>query len=231
MQLDSVTFNKTRDYKKFRVLKGNRRIQDAHVARLMEAFTEDASISSYNPILINEKWEIIDGQHRYEALKQLDLPVYYMMQPGLDISDTIDLNTGKKSWRPDDYAYSFMEQGKDQYETYLWFKDEYGLNHDVLMRYLSLDAHMTTRLFKEGQFVVPDADESEELCNALQLMAPYYNRWNNRSFALGFFYLWTAPDYDHDKMLRQLQSHRNAITDRGTPAQYLEMLEKVYNAA
>lgn len=229
MILDNTTYAKTTDYGRFKSIVGNRKLKEAHVANLVRAFDADAIAIQYNPVTINEKWEVIDGQHRIAALKKLQLPVYYLMQPGLTLENVIALNSGKKAWTPEDFAHSWIERGNKEYETYLWFKDSYGINHDILLRYLSLESPLTSQMFKDGKLKVVDFDRSVKLCEDLISLRPYYNRWNNRSFALGFWNLWSHPAYDHKRMLHKINLNQDKVSDRGTPEQYADMLSDIYN--
>ncbi|MBC8147318.1 MAG: ParB N-terminal domain-containing protein, partial [Bacteroidetes bacterium] len=70
---------KTKNYEKFKFMVGNRPINSAHTAKLIESIKGKYL---FNPIIINEKWEIIDGQHRFEAIKQLNLPLYFFINEG-----------------------------------------------------------------------------------------------------------------------------------------------------
>ena len=57
----------TTDYAKFKTLQGNRDVNKLHVSRLKESFKTAYLLS---PIVVNQYYEIIDGQHRYEAAKE-----------------------------------------------------------------------------------------------------------------------------------------------------------------
>lgn len=229
MILDKTKYDKSTDYKRFKTVKGNRPIRPAHVANLVRALDADATSIQYNPLIINEQWEVIDGQHRLQALEKLELPVYYLMQPGLTLDNVIALNSGKKAWSPEDFAHSWIVRGNQEYVTYLWFKDTYGINHDILLKYLSLENPMTSQMFKDGKLVVVDRDRSVQLCEDLMSLKPYYNRWNNRSFALGFWHLWSHPAYKHKRMLHKINLNQDMVEDRGTPEQYADMLSDIYN--
>lgn len=226
---EDTVYAKTTDFDLFHKIEGNRKIKPAHVANLVSAFDADPNIAKYNPIIVNEEYGIIDGQHRYEALKKLGLPVYFIKENYLTLDDVIALNSGQKAWTPQDFAESWIERGRMEYQTYLDFKSEYGLNHDVLLRYLALDKPMTTTMYKAGKFVPTDVEKSRELCNDLVSLKPYYNRWNNRAFALGFYYLWKNPQYKHKRMLDKVSRYSDRVSDRGTPEQYADMLSEIYN--
>ena len=77
--MNSINKNKihvTSDYDQFTYLVGNRDIVNKHVKSLSaEIDNRDLEI----PIIVNEKMEVCDGQHRLEAYKVLGKPVPYIV--------------------------------------------------------------------------------------------------------------------------------------------------------
>ena len=70
---------RTNDYSLFSKLDGNRDVNKAHLHRLKKSIKEE---SLCVPIIVNEKYEIIDGQHRFSCWENLMLPVYYIVVEG-----------------------------------------------------------------------------------------------------------------------------------------------------
>ena len=103
----------TCDYDSFRKLKGNRNVLDARKKMLISSIKERGWIR--NPIVCNEKMEIIDGQGRFEALKELHMPIEYVISPGATIQDCISLNIKQKNWSNQDYIDSYAENGVREY--------------------------------------------------------------------------------------------------------------------
>ena len=71
----------TKDYGVFKRLNGNRIIDKTNLKNILE------SIKSNNleiPIIVNEKMEICEGQHRFECKKQLNLPVDFIIKDGVN---------------------------------------------------------------------------------------------------------------------------------------------------
>jgi len=66
----------TYNYSMFEPLKGNRAINPIHLKRITESIKNNYLLS---PILINEKGQIIDGQHRFKSAKDLGLPIRYIV--------------------------------------------------------------------------------------------------------------------------------------------------------
>jgi ParB/Sulfiredoxin domain len=223
----------TLDYSRFKRIVGNRGVRRAHIKNLADAIRQDATSVRYNPIVVNEKMEVIDGQHRLEAIKslksELNLPVYYIMEPNLTLDNVISLNSGTKAWTPLDFADSFIERGNKNYQIYKDFKEMYGLNHDVLMRYLSLENPITTEMFKQGKFTVSNVDKSHKLCENLLEIGQYYKRFNYRPFAMGFYKIWRDKQYNHKRMLQKLAIHQSKLVDKSLPEEYSALLQKIYN--
>lgn len=107
----------TKDYNKFKKLKGNRGITDSRVNKIVSSINKVGYI--INPIIVNEKMEIIDGQGRFEALKSLKLPIYYIIIPGIGIEQCISMNINNTNWKLMDYIDSYAELGN---QSFIYFK-------------------------------------------------------------------------------------------------------------
>lgn len=81
----------TSNYSRFKHLNGNRNIVEPHLRRLIKSIQENGWLEN-SPVLVNQKYEIIDGQHRFEACKTLGLPIEYMVVYDEDLSTCIVRN-------------------------------------------------------------------------------------------------------------------------------------------
>ena len=82
--MDKNKIYKTTDYSVFKYLKGNRAVNELHVRRLVEAIKEkDLQV----PIIVDEKMNVVEGQHRLEAYKIVGNPILYIMKSDVDLSD------------------------------------------------------------------------------------------------------------------------------------------------
>lgn len=222
----------TIDYNLFLRIPGNRKVYTNQLKRLYETIKHVPELLAVNPILVNENMEIIDGQHRLEVCKKLDIPVYFIKAEGLTLADVQMLNSNRKPWTPVDTAESFKEQGNKNYAYYLDFKREYGFNHEIIMRYLSIENSCTTEAFKDGKFKVSNVKQSEALLNWLTEMGRFYEKNVLRSFALGFFKIATSnlSEYNHQRMVKQMEKYgHQLLSDHSIPVEYCADLEKIYN--
>ena len=228
----------TEDYSSFKRIQGNRTINKAQVQKLYDSLGEHTEILSAIPIIVNDKMEIIDGQHRFEALKKLELPVQYIQVDGLGLSDVQILNSRTKIWSPVDYAKSFWEMGNQNYKVYLDFKSKYHLGHTTLISYLSANggktyygtkSHNTVQGFRSGKFQVGDVAKAEKLCSQLVEFGQYWPKFETKSFTLAFKKICFQPEYDQKRMLSKVQLFGSMLKHTSYPEEYMRQLEKIYN--
>lgn len=119
------TIQSTTNYNQFNKLVGNREIHEGHVQNLV------ISMQKYYmpvPIVVNSKMEVVEGQHRIEACKRLNLPVYYIIDENANLQDVHELNKYRRSWSTLDFLQSKNTQyviNKD--EKYQWHHECYEL--------------------------------------------------------------------------------------------------------
>lgn len=218
----------SKDYDRFKRIEGNRPIYPSHVADMVEVMKEKPKLLEYNPILINERFEIIDGQHRVLAAKELELPIFYIQQAGLRLADVQGLNSGAKPWGAMDYARSFAETGRVDYQIYLEVYASYSLSHD-LIRYILSHNTITYNMFKKGLFKVVKLLEATDFLDMLTDFKAYYPYHTDRSFVMAFERMDNNADYNHEYMINQLTKHPELIMEVFDSSEYLEQLENIYN--
>lgn len=119
----------TSDYSIFKKLLGNRGVDSKRVNSIAKSIKKVGYIS--NPIIVNEKMEVIDGQGRLGALEQLGLPVEYIVIDGIGLNECVAMNINKINWRIADYVRSYADCGDEHYLRLTKLMDKYpefGLN-------------------------------------------------------------------------------------------------------
>ena len=86
---DKFKIHSTTDYNQFKYIKGNREVVESHVKTLSDQIAKkDFQI----PIIVNEKMEVCEGQHRLEAYRLLGVPITYIVKEGLEIQDIREMD-------------------------------------------------------------------------------------------------------------------------------------------
>lgn len=228
----------TTNYKEFKTLEGNREVDMAHIKRLAETMSLYPELAKAIPVLVNEKMEVIDGQHRIEALKLLERPITYLVIEGADLGSVHTLNTVVKRWTPRDYAESYAKLGKKEYQLYLEADDAFPLiKHSILLEYLSLGgSHGSSTkdrepgisiLFKTGRLSLPDYSQSMKLLKQLTEIGKVVPINNHMAHAL--FDIMRHDDYDHLRMMHKLNFSGEKVGRWGSENEYKHAFEIVYN--
>lgn len=85
---------KTSSYTRFNSMRGNRKVSERHVRSLVNSIS-NRNLLAANPILVDEAMNVIDGQHRLEAARKLNTPIYYIWC--LSLIET-SLGTSLNTW-------------------------------------------------------------------------------------------------------------------------------------
>ena len=99
------------DYDKFILIEANREV--GAVKELIDSINHIGVMPI--PIIVNEKWEVIDGQHRFTAWKELGKPILYVTVKGLTVEACPWLNRGQKNWKSVDYVHLYSSLGNANY--------------------------------------------------------------------------------------------------------------------
>lgn len=225
----------TTNYNQFSILKANRAVNWPHVRRLMKAIKEEGNMLKVAPILVNEKNEIIDGQHRFEAVKALNEKVYFSVVRGLDINDTRTMNNLARNWGLLDYAESFAKTGNKNYQEFLKMHESYptiplGLLVLVCMK---KGSSSITRTVASGEFEIVDTDKSWqdlETMDGIALHKAFNKEYKGTNFWRSVYKIINRADYDNARMLDKIERvGSNFFRSYMSTKDNLRMLEDIYN--
>lgn len=150
----------TFDYSRFKRLEGNRPVSPKRVKKIIDSINNVGYIA--NPIIVNDSFEVIDGQGRLEALKQLGLPVQYIISPDASIEECRSMNINQTNWSDRDYIRSFAESGNIRYKQLEHllgeFKTDVSITLCALLDTLVFTGGGTTRAVRSGELNFTDDD-------------------------------------------------------------------------
>lgn len=149
----------TNNYDLFKKHPSNTPINETIVQKLVDSM-QQKNMLMVKPILVNEKMQVLDGQHRLEAAKKLNLAVHYIVQKDAEDMDMVLLNANQRTWKLVDYHNFFVTQGSPEYRKLEDFTKQHKMN---LQEYMKLDNYgrksVNSHNFRHGRFVMPDEEE------------------------------------------------------------------------
>lgn len=228
--------NQTRDYSQFKIHPLNRGINKGHVNRIMESMKNRLTFTF---IKVDKDMQIIDGQHRFEALKLLGHPIYYV-QDDFDTLDMINENTNQKNWGLNDYINHYANLGIKAYNDLL------GLS-----KIHKIPTHMILAIYKEHSYRRAYVTNDNKTQMSIDIKTGKFNFDENKlhfklskirevadCFSVKNYpnYLLTAidkiqrhKDYDHEIMIHKAQLFSYMYEKRNKLHEYVELLEDIYN--
>lgn len=226
----------TRQYSKFKLLSTNREVNMSHVRSLMKEFEDFGNITQVSPVLVTPRMEVIDGQHRLEAAKQLGLPVYYKQVEHLSIKDARRMNIAQKSWRSQDYLMSYVNEGRKPYQKLLMLVNdyaEYRFGYTTIQLY-ALGSYYGAKgynaLFRSGDFPDFDLGVARERLDRLSELVDLNPDFAIKSLAVALLDIMASEHYDHQRMVHKVSKAPNEVRAYANVVDNKRMLENLYNA-
>lgn len=235
---------KTNDLSVFKSVKGNRIPNLKHIKRLA------SSIDTYgmkcNPIIVNEKLEVIDGQHRLAAAKEAGSFIYYIIIEGYSLSEVQTLNLNQKNWTKRDFMNGYADMGIEPYvklRDFVKRNDDYNLNNcsslcsnrsgvvtsGISMKHRETGLVNSSQVFEEGTWKGGDFELGQEMADKIRMIKQYYDGYNRSSFVGTMIGMMTNEKFDFNDFMHKLRLQPTALVDCANRAQYKTLIEDIYN--
>lgn len=222
----------TKDYSIFKRMEGNREVTARRASKIRKSIEEIGYVP--NPIIVNENMEIIDGQGRLEALKSLELPVFYIVVPGLALKDCISMNVNSTKWGVKDYIMSFAETGNEDYKRLLNLIESYDLPLTTVCCAATGVMQAANSKIKTGHIVL-----DEEYYRAVDAMLAYVDRFvpimkehrisNKAPVYSALCYCYQLDDVDNERLLQSFERYWHKLTSATATLEVFDAITEIYN--
>jgi hypothetical protein len=238
---NEVKIFSTTEYDSFKLLKKqNRGIKNGHVNRLVKSINKKNLLKDF-PIVVSRDFTILDGQHRFEACKKLEIPIWYRVSSDMDINDLPIINSIYLGWKLSDYLDKYIDSSNIDYIKFKRLMDEnddlFGITQ--ILQFVFGYAHSGTRsngnyngspsvAFKNGDFIYPEDDfYVREKINIVKSFSPYTKL--TKTFISAVLALMKITDYDHNRMLNNLKKCGHLLKTTTSVKDYFIMFNEIYN--
>jgi hypothetical protein len=221
----------TTNYDIFSFLDGNRNISRLHVEKLKKSFAKKQLIT---PLLVNERMQIIDGQHRFVVESELNLPVYYIIVPNYGLEECHALNATSKKYSPEDFLEGYAKLGKESYIKFKEFRQQYPfLSMHLCQMYLTGGIRKDKQdAFKNGNFEISDYDKACQWADMAKDFKDYSGKFfGNRNFHTALLRLFKHGDYSHKRMMQKMETRGSELRHSAKEKYFVEDLCFIYNSS
>jgi len=217
---------KTKNYDLFKFRHANRLIDHGLVSRLKKSIEKIGFIKS-RPVLINENFEIIDGQHRFIACKELDMPIYYerMQMNGRADEIIVELNKNQLVWRLEEYIQFYASKGVDCYIKLLQFQKNYKLDPSQSIGiYFGANGSCSAGIKKGNKFnIFEKADDVAIFIKEINIFLPFAKKMHFVRAAVILFIK------ANETQIKKLFDNRLLIFEQPSVDTYLILFENIIN--
>lgn len=211
---DERTYNVyvTRDYSKFKRLVGNRDIPESRISKIVESIQTIGWV--HNPIIVNEKMEVIDGQGRLTALQRLKMPVEYIIAEGAGNKECIYMNMNMVNWKLPDFIKSYAEQGNENYQRLLGLMQKYANgNLDIISTAVYRVSKSKHRDIKQGILQLTE-EQAKAAIPRLEYIKPILEELDEKklpgsvvTLMQTLIYYFDYPEVDKERLKYSVEKH------------------------
>lgn len=235
---------KTNDLTIFKQIGGNRVPNPQHIKRLKTSITINGMLC--NPILVNEKMEVIDGQHRLLASKEAKSYIYYIILNGYSLNQVHTLNLNQKNWTKKDFMDGYADMGVEPYinlrnfvekNTDFSFTDCIALCSNIsatesgygnISRVKNPELSIV-EIFQEGTWKGKDFNLANEWAEKIRLIKSYYVNYNRSIFVLTMISLFRNKNFDYSEFMHKIRLQPKSLLDCANREQQKLLIEEIYN--
>jgi hypothetical protein len=226
--------NKTNDYSLFAFRSDNReKISYAQVDKLKSSI-ESRNLLELKPIIVNDKFEIIDGQHRLLAAEKLGVDVYYIQEKTLGADDIIRMNTAKK-WSINDYLNFYCKHDYPEYIKLKNFMERNEIATKIAINIALGSAKGSFERFRLGKFKFNEGSLSNEIevckttISTIKKMNGYSMYTHTNRFWGALLKFVRHPRFKANKWYSNMNKMISHFSAKASTEDYLVMFVNVYN--
>lgn len=211
----------TTDYEIFTYKRDNRQVKEN--LKLKE---EIRAVGILIPVLVNEKYEVIDGQHRVEIARNLKKKVPFIVMIGAGKKEIISINTTSKQWALGDFISSYAEEGIEEYEKMKKLLDDYDVPVGTLcsLAFNSTDSTRPTNKIRAGQLKFTNYEFLVSFLEFYQELVDKTVLENNSSLPKSLYTLYRLKKFEPNRILDKsglIAEKLRGVTQQGMTTQII----------
>ncbi len=220
----------TLDYNIFKEISSNREVDPRHVRKLTVSINK-RNLLHVNPIVVDAKMRIIDGQHRLAAAKILEVPIYYVKED-INRQDISMLNSNQKNWTAMDYINFYTVEKNSAFVQLSGMINHYpDMAISALLSLSNGAGKRSIEQLKDGVIDISNHNHCREVCETCKELNRRYQKdfvFDSR-FPLALSAALNAENFKLAMLIEKIDASQREWVRCHTKVQYLEMIEEIYN--
>ena len=224
-----VEVKETNNYSLFKSITSNREVNMAHVRKLAKAIQKN-NMLHLNPIIVDNNMNVIDGQHRLEAAKLLEISLFYVIDNEVSKDDIASLNSNKLNWRTIDYVNYWTVEKRAGFDVISSFISRNPLLPiSTCIQLLNEFNERSTEDIMNGHCNVNGLEKAEETVKILNFISEYFKHAYSGKFVAAIRAMVRHDLFDFENFKMKVEEQPRSLVSCVTTKQYLQMLSEIYN--
>ena len=229
-------------YYALEIIHCNREVPQSNINALKKSIEKNNALY-LKPITIDNKYNIIDGQTRYRACQELNMPFYVDIVDSMEWSneDLISINTTQRNWKLVDYLHYYVKFAMNPYVVFQTFLDSHKhITIQMLIAIFNNTSHrncLNSKAFKSGELKYDNRNKTNILKWLAWLeeinTAPIYPSLDNRTkrnqeFQTSLLKKFQSPNWDNCKFIRLLSEYPHQLNKLKRITDFDQEIEDIY---
>lgn len=231
-QQSSVLIFTSTQYDKFTLSDYNRDIK--HHKKLIASIKEN-DFTKYAPILVDKNLVVVDGQGRFCACRELELPINFVVSDEIQVFDAPGMNSASTNWGALDYIQHYAKRGEESYIRFLDICHTYNQSISVVSRFghtmKKSDKGSSTHsnAISSGKFKFREEVNIEEFFEHMKVYQKYYSFSKQEKFVSAVLRLYMHKDFNREFMENKLKTSSGIVNEQPKIDLMAKELLKLYN--
>ncbi|WP_283640092.1 ParB/Srx family N-terminal domain-containing protein [Mesonia mobilis] len=234
--MENLQIKSSTNYDDFENINGNRNLNKKKIQKIVQDIKNGLNLLPLCPIIVyskNEKLNIIDGQHRFEASVISENPVYYVISEELDLKQIATLNSRQDKWTQMDFLRCYEKLGIEDYETLHKVMKEFHTGISTTTELLASGKVRGSKNigeeFRSGDFKINYYDETIELLKLNHSLFDRYVFFKDRNLISATQEIKKKGLCDFDVLKEKIKQAPMLMDRQGSTKDYIFNIERVYN--
>ena len=230
--MKSYTIKQSSNYSQFINNDEQREHKEKHIQELKESMSIWGFVPS-QPVAtstLGAKFLIIDGHSRFDAARQLKIPIYFILLEQ-KFAEAVAILNIQKAWGISDHARRYAVRGNPDYVQLMKYT-MLGIPLQTAASMLygqSAGSGNAGQKIKHGEFKVRDTEQIglvREIIEELGELCPVVK---TRHFIEAFSMCYFVPEFDVSRFKTKLANFSHNFTKTVTRAEMLNQIDELYN--
>lgn len=214
----------TYNYSQFKFNEKNRVISNKNVMDIKNSISEIGFIKQRS-VIINKDYVIMDGHHRFIALKELQMPIIYEIEEEMNQREMILLNSCQKNWKLEDFIELYAKDNIPVYQEIINVSKQYNITITNSIIICIKEQKNRPKLIRSG-YSFEIYNQKEKLIDLIIYAKEQLGFTIKKDF---IFALRTLLEKSNENQINKVKNSFSSIREQVSVTNYLITFENIIN--